>query len=186
MVSEFLLVQEHDQFILASIQPMLRAIVHEVLDDRNLDWYAETLIEELVRTECQALVCEIQHQDLQLNERTQDQLEFQAVASAAETMLDHLVFENLLSLLVQKGDRILFKVTTEDLVNELISRRLIQLMQETTTQASNYVLDDVYQQWIDRAGFQVLARQLARQLNQIEQDVHHEEQQLTGLGSNLF
>lgn len=179
LVSEFLLAHEYQKFIDSSIQPLLYRIASELLDDWNLESVLDTLITDVLDEDLNSLALEVWREERNANQRVKDQMEFKLISEYSTKMIDNVSFRLLLKLMASRGDRIIFKEASEHMLEELMARRLVVLLNEREKATSRLKETDVlltcHTRCVERAGFQLLSARLHGQLKRHERKIQEKE-----------
>lgn len=179
MVSEYLFLQNYEEFLHAALDPIMKEIVFVAQEDIEIEDYVDEMMEDLLSETCANVATESMEElkDVIHQERTRTQF---AIISKATTRLIETMTLRMLSLsLATNGETIIIKDRLQRLLDTMVIRasysKLRRMDHLNREFKENIILRHFHQELTAQVGIDYLLKQLKEELTKSEARIDIEE-----------
>ena len=179
MVSEYLFLQNYEEFLHASLDPILKEVVYDSIYDFNIETYVEGMLDDFFRETCTEIAKEsmVELKDIIHQERLATQ--YSIISKTSERIVETMTLRMLALTLATNGETIIMKDRMSRLLDTMVIRgiysKLTRVERVEKGLQENVVLRHLHQELTANIGIDVLLGDLKQQLAIDEARIDAEE-----------
>ncbi len=179
MVSEYLFLQNYEEFLHASLDPILSEVVFDSIYDFNIETYVDVMLNDFFRETCTEIAQEsmVELKDIIHQERLATQ--YSIISKTSERIVETMTLRMLALTLATNGETIIMKDRMSRLLDTMVIRgiysKLTRVERVEKELQQNVILRHLHQELTANIGIDILLGDLKQQLIMDEARIDSEE-----------
>ena len=179
MVSEYLFLQNYEEFLHAALDPILTEVVYDSVYDFNIETYVDGMLDEFFSETCTEIAKEsmLELKDIIHQERLATQ--FSIISASSERIVETMTLRMLALSLATNGETIIIKDRMSRLLDTMIIRaiysKLDRVERAEKELQENVILRHLHQELTANIGIDILLADLKKHLVADEARIDAEE-----------
>ena len=179
MVSEYLFLQNYEEFLHAALDPILTEVVYDSVYDFNIETYVDGMLDEFFSETCTVIAKEsmLELKDIIHQERLATQ--FSIISASSERIVETMTLRMLALSLATNGETIIMKDRMSRLLDTMIIRaiysKLDRVERAEKELQENIILRHLHQELTANIGIDILLADLKKHLAADEARIDAEE-----------
>ena len=180
MVSEYLFLQNYEEFLHAALEPIITGVVHSAQYELGIvDDFVDFMLEEFVLETCKDVAAEAHEELKDVIFREREAKQFAIISKASERLMETMSLRFLSLSLGTNGETIIIKDRMERLLDTLIIRaiysKLRRVKDAEKEMKTNAILRHMHQELTTNIGFEFLLGKLKEELSLQETIIDRKE-----------